>query len=72
MFWQPAIRCLNNIRELENHDDDFVDDDRKWVTVNWASASSKFRRRGVIDDAKQGRITCSSNPQASAGMNPLF
>ena len=59
-------------RELKNHDDDFVDDDRKWVTVYCESATSKFRRRGVDDDAKQSRITSSCNPQASAGTNPLF
>ena len=59
-------------RELKNHDDDFVDDDRKWVTVYCASATSKFRRRGDVDDAKQRRITSSCNPQASASINPLF
>ena len=37
-----------------------------------ASAASKFCRRGVVDDAKQSRITSSCNPQASAGINPLF
>ena len=31
-----------------------------------------FNRRGVVDDAKQSRITSSCNPQASAGINPLF
>ena len=60
------------IRELKNHDDDFVDDDRKCVTVHCASATNKFCRRGVVDDAKQSRITSSCNPQASAGINPLF
>ena len=64
--------CLREIRELKNHDDDLVDDDRKWVTLYCASATSKFRRRGVVDDAKQSRITSSCNPQASAGINPLF
>ena len=59
-------------RELKNHDDGFVDDDRKLVTVYCASATSKFRRRGVVDDAKHTRITSSCNPQASAGINPLF
>ena len=34
--------------------------------------TSKFRRRGVADDAKQSRITSSCNPQASAGINLLF
>ena len=53
-------------RELKNHDDD-----RKWVTVYCASATSKFRRRGVVD-FKQSRITSSCNPQGSAGINPLF
>ena len=53
-------------RELKNHDD------RKWVTVYCPSAPSKFRRRGVVDDAKQSRITSSCNPQGSAGMNSLF
>ena len=61
-----------HIRELKNHDDGLVDDDRKWVTLYCASATSKFRRRGVVDDAKQSRITSSCNPQASAGINPLF
>ena len=61
-----------DIRELKNHDDGLVDDDRKWVTLYCASATSKFRRRGVVDDAKQSRITSSCNPQASAGINPLF
>ena len=46
-----------NFRKLKNHDDDFVDDDRKHVTVYYASATSKFRRRGVVDDAKQSIIT---------------
>ena len=59
-------------RELKNHDDGLVDDDRKWVTLYCASSSSKFRRRGVVDDAKQSRLTSSCNPQASAGINPLF
>ena len=59
-------------RELKNHDDDLVDDDRKWVTVYCASATSKFRRRGVVDDVKQSRITLCCNPQASAGTNPPF
>ena len=31
-----------------------------------------FLRRGVVEDAKQSRITSSCNPQASAGLNPLF
>ena len=61
-----------DIREFKNHDDGLVDDDRKWVTLYCASATSKFRRRGVVDDAKQSRITSSCNPQASAGINPLF
>ena len=55
------------IRELKN-----LDDDRKWVTVYCASATSKFRRRCVVDDAKQSRIRSSCNPQASGGINPLF
>ena len=37
-----------------------------------ASATSIFRRRGVVDDAKQSRITSCCNTQASAGINPLF
>ena len=49
-----------------------VDDDRKWVTVYYANATSKFRHRGFVDDAIQSRITSSCNPQASAGINPLF
>ena len=57
---------------LKNQDDDFVDDDRNWDTVHCASAASKFRRRGLVDDAKQSRITSSCNAQASAGINPLF
>ena len=60
------------ISELKNHDDDFVDDDRKWIIVYSASATSKFRRRGVVDDTKQSKITSSCNPQTSAGINPLF
>ena len=60
------------IRELKNHHDDFVDDDWKWDTVHCASAISKFRRRGVVDDAKHSRITSSCNPQASAGISPYF
>ena len=84
-LWQTNLKanvCRNSTfqvnrrsrknRELKNHDDNFVDDDRKWVTVYCASATSKFRRRGVVDDAKQSRITSSCNPQASAGINPLF
>ena len=59
--------CPDQNRELKNHDDD-----RKWVTVYCASATGKFRRRGVVDDAKQSTITSSCNPQASAGINPLF
>ena len=39
--------------------DDFVDDDQKWVTVYCASATSKFRRHGVTNEAKQSRITSS-------------
>ena len=35
-------------RELKNYDDDFVDDDRKSVTVYCASATSKFRRVIVV------------------------
>ena len=35
-------------RELKNYDDDFVDDDQKWVTVYCASATSKFRRVIVV------------------------
>ena len=68
----PFNSLLLDIRELKNHDDGLVDDDRKWVTLYCASATSKFRRRGVVDDAKQSRITSSCNPQASAGINPLF
>ena len=60
------------IRELKNHDDDFVDDDRKWDTVHCASAVNKFRRRGVVDDAKHSRVTSSCSPQASAGITPCF
>ena len=84
-LWQTNLKanvCRNSTfqvnrrsrknRELKNHDDGFVDDDGKWVTVNCASATSKFRRRGVVDDVKQSRITSSCNPQASAGINPLF
>ena len=59
-------------REFKNHDDDFVDDDRKWDTVHCARAISKFRRRGVVDDAKHSGITSSCNPQASAGITPCF
>ena len=32
-----------------------------------ASATSKFRRHGFVDDTKHSRITSSCNPQASAG-----
>ena len=72
-YGAPLTRAWTSaIRELKNHDDDFVDDDRKWVTEYCASATSKFRRRGVVDDAKQSRITSSCNPQASASINPLF
>ena len=59
-LWQTNLKanvCRNSTfqvnrrsrknRELKNHDDGFVDDDGKWVTVNCASATSKFRRRGV-------------------------
>ena len=70
--WFSLSRTLSDIRELKNHDNGLVDDDRKWVTLYCASATSKFRRRGVVDDAKQSRITSSCNPQASAGINPLF
>ena len=76
--WSGIYCCVTHgcgskdIRELKNHDDGLVDDDRKWVTLYCASATSKFRRRGVVDDAKQSRITSSCNPQASAGINPLF
>ena len=59
-------------RELKNHDDDFVDDDRKWDTVHCATAVNKFRRRGVVDDAKHSTLTSSCNPQASAGITPCF
>ena len=65
-------RRRRSSRELKNHDDDFVDDDRKWITEYCASATSKFRRRCLVDDAKQSRITSSCNPQALAGINPLF
>ena len=77
-FWMAlkisnSRRMLNNNnRDLKNHDDDFVDNDRKWDTVHCASAISKFRRRGVVDDAKHSRITSSCNPQASAGITPCF
>ena len=54
-------------RDRKNHDDDW-----KWVTVYCASATSKFHRRGVVHEAKLSRITLSCNPQASAGINPLF
>ena len=62
-----------DIREFKNHDDDFVDDDRKWDIVYCASAASKFRRRGLVDDAKH-EFMQSRRPssQASAGINPLF
>ena len=66
----PVLYYVN--RELKNHNDDFVDDDQKWVTVYCASATSKFGHCGVVDDAKQSTITSSCNPQASAGINPLF
>ena len=55
---------------VKNHDDDFVDDGRKWDTVHYACGAGKFRRRGVVDDAKQSRIMPSCNPQACAGINP--
>ena len=52
--------CLLSLnRELKNHDDDFVDDDRKWDTVYCASAASKFRRRGLVDDAKHSSVRSS-------------
>ena len=60
------------IRELKNHDDSFVSDDQKWDTVHCTSAASKFRHCGVVDNAKQSRITLSCNPRALAGINPLF
>ena len=71
------FRPWKEIRELKNHDDDFVDDDfvdddRKWDTVPCASAVNKFRRRGVVDDAKHSRVTSSCSPQASAGITPCF
>ena len=66
------FRPWKEIRELKNHDDDFVDDDRKWDTVHCASAVNKFRRRGVVDDAKHSRVTSSCSPQASAGITPCF
>ena len=79
---QPIRKCrlflktlsfgILETRELKNHDDDFVDDDGKWDTVHCASAISKFLRRGVVDDAKHGRITSSCNPQALAGTTPCF
>ena len=48
--WPPKMhQLLFVISELKNHDDDFVDDDRKWIIVYSASATSKFRRRGVVD-----------------------
>ena len=80
-YWMHTFASLNreitslateDKRELKNYDHDFVDDDRKWVTVYCASATSKFRRRGVVDDAKQSRITSSCNPQVSTNINPLF
>ena len=37
----------------------------------YASATSKFRRRGVVDDAKKSAITSSCNLQASAGIMHL-
>ena len=70
--WPVKSTIRPDIRELKNHDDGLVDDDRKWVTLYCASATSKFRRREVVDDAKQSRITSSCNPQASAGIDPLF
>ena len=66
--WRPLFIV---IRELKNHDDDFVDDDRKWDTVYCASAASKFRRRGLVDDAKHSSVT-SSSFTSLAGINPLF
>ena len=62
-----ACNLSLHIRELKNQDDD-----RKRLTVYCTSATSKFHRRGVVYGAKQSRITSSSNPQASAGINPLF
>ena len=59
-------------RELKNHDDGFVDDDRKWDTVHCASAVNKFRRRGVVDDAKYSTVTSSCRPRASASITPCF
>ena len=69
---QKALRLTNIFRLVENHDDGFVDDDRKWDTVHCASAVNKFRRRGVVDDAKHSRVTSSCSPQASAGITPCF
>ena len=63
-------KTLGNLRTTTTT---LVNNDRKWVTGYCTSATSKFRRRrGVVDDAKQSRITSSCNPQASAGINPLF
>ena len=63
---------MRDNRELKNHDDDFVDDDRKWDTVHCASPVYKFRRRGVVDDAKHSRVMSSCSPQASAAITPCF
>ena len=70
-FVSDGPQCIVN-RELKNHDDDFVDDDRKWDTVHCASAVNKFRCRDVVDDAKHSRITSSCNPHASGGITPCF
>ena len=70
--WNLMVSILFYNRELKNHDDGFVDDDRKWDTVHCASAVNKFRRRGVVDDAKYSTVTSSCSPQASAGITPCF
>ena len=58
---EPVIATRNpaKIRELKNHDDDFVDHGRKWDTMYCASAASKFRRRGLVNDAKHSSVTSS-------------
>ena len=61
-FIGQNIRFIANIRE---HDDNLVEDDRKRDTVYCASAASKFRRRGLVDDAKHSSVT--SSPFTSFG-----
>ena len=68
VWWLFSGLFVDN-RELKNHDDDFADDDRKWVRVSCASATSKFCRRGVVDDAKQSRITSSCTRGGTLGIS---